>query len=277
MKLSVCYAMLPSLFLLLLLLPGALGDGPTILTFEEEGLPMNPLPIADFYNGGGGPTVNYGIFFSGAYAVEEGGNKVITNLNSESVFAFVPGGFSGSVSFEYYSPVETSVALYNNFEQLIRDIFLPAALEPIFVSIPFSGTATFVSLGPDAYYDNLAFNLGAPPSCPAAEIWDPTTNAYVEPLEEGGIYCLTSYNLRAVTCDETASLVDLRLANTESGVQIRRQKETVAPYFLWGDDTKGDVFKNQKQLPNGSYLFRVTINGVNTDYAFTQSCTVPSL
>ena len=55
MKLSLCYAMLPSLVLLLLLLPGALSDGATILTFEEEGLPMDPLPIVDFYNGDGGP------------------------------------------------------------------------------------------------------------------------------------------------------------------------------------------------------------------------------
>ena len=109
------------------------------------------------------------------------------------------------------------------------------------------------------------------------EIWDPTVNAYVGPLEDGETYCLMSYNLRAVTCDGTASLVDLRLTNAWTGVQIRRQNETLAPSFLWGDDTKGDVFKNQKQLLDGLYRFRVTIDGVKTDYAFTQSCHIPTL
>lgn len=105
-----------------------------------------------------------------------------------------------------------------------------------------------------------------------AEIWDPTTNAYVGPLDNGGTDCLRSYNLRASLCSPTTALVDLRLTNTDTGVQIRSQKETLAPYFLWGDDTKGDVFSNQKKLPNGPFRFRVTVNGVNTDYTFTQSC-----
>jgi len=87
------------------------------------------------------------------------------------------------------------------------------------------------------------------------------------------MYCLVSYNLRAALCDETATLVDMRLTNTATGVQIRRQKETIAPYVLWGDDAaEGDVFPNQEKLRNGPYRFRVTVNGVDTDYAITQSC-----
>lgn len=161
MKLSLCYAMLPSLFLLLLLLPGALSDGATILTFEEEGLPMNPLPIADFYNGGGGPTVNYGIFFSGAYAVEEGGNKVITSKGG-SAFVVVPNGFTGSISFWYYSPVGTSLSVFNSAETAMAGAFLPAKSEPTFVIIPFAGTALFVEFGAQIYLDDLALFLVGP-------------------------------------------------------------------------------------------------------------------
>ena len=67
MKFSLYYGMLQLSLLLLLLLHGALAAGPIILTFEEEGLP--PVSVGDFYNGGGGPAVNYGIYFNDAAPV----------------------------------------------------------------------------------------------------------------------------------------------------------------------------------------------------------------
>ena len=155
---------------------------------------------------------------------------------------------------------------------LLASKVFPPAVITAFVSLSFGGTAKSVVLSNIPYFDDVVFGL-AGPTCPAAEIWDPTTNAIVGPLENEGMYCLVSYNLRAALCDETATLVDMRLTNTATGVQIRRQKETIAPYVLWGDDAaKGDVFPNQKKLRNGPYRFRVTVNGVDTDYAFTQSC-----
>ena len=140
--------------------------------------------------------------------------------------------------------------------------------------MPISGTAKSVVLGSGQFFDDFAFGF-AMPQCSGAEIWDPTTKAYVGPLENGSTYCLLSYNLRANLCDEKAALVDMRLTNTATGVQNRRQKEAVAPCFLWGDDTKGDAFPNEKNLPNGPHRSRVTIGGVDTDYAFTQSCPPP--
>lgn len=70
-------------------------------------------------------------------------------------------------------------------------------------------------------------------------------------------------------------LVEMRLTNTATGVQNRRKKKAFEPFFLWGDDGHGDVLPNLKTLPNGPYRFCVMVDGVDPDYAFTQSCPLP--
>ena len=136
--------------LLLFLLPGAFGAGPVLLTFEEEGLPLVPSRIGNFYKGGGGPAVNYGIsFFGSVSATGDGsGNTVITGNDFESVFFDVADSFTRSFSFLYYSPVESNAVVYDRFEQGLAEIVLPAVPEPTFVSMAFSGTAKFVIWAP---------------------------------------------------------------------------------------------------------------------------------
>lgn len=111
------------------------------------------------------------------------------------------------------------------------------------------------------------------PCCagPTAEIWNPTTNAVVGPLVEGGSHCLRDYNLRVVLCAD-APLVDMKLYDkSPGGVTQHRQKEYEAPYFLWGD--VGDVYPNKKVLANGLYGSRFIANSVTTEITFTQACT----
>ena len=289
MKLSNCSPhTLLSGWLLLLHPEALLGPRPVTLTFQEPGIPIGlNESIGNFYNGGGGPAVIYGITIShNAIAFYEGPEDWFMFVWSEFeiIVVDVPGGFTGNISFLYFTPEGFAGFAYvydglNGTGNLLRSEILPVTpqVTPLFVprwtfySTPFGGTAKSVVLDSYPCYDNLTFTLVGS-SCPAAEIWDPTTNAIVGPLDNEGTYCLTSYNLRAVTCTETATLVDMRLINTATNAQIRRQKERIATYFLWGDDTHGEVFPNQKKKPNGPYRLRVAIDGVDTNYAFTQAC-----
>ena len=263
--------------MLLLLLPGALGADPVILSFQEAGLPGGNVPIGNFYNGGGGAAVNYGIAFSNnALTHSEDGVRRYMYVEdpNQNIVIDVAVGFTGSISF-LYTNEESAFAFVNVYDgpsgtgNLLGFAGISAVPDWTYVPLSFGGTAKSLVLNGYPFYDDLTFSQVG---CPSAEIWDPTTNAIVGPLDNMGTYCLTSYNLRAVTCDETAPLVDMRLSNTATNAQIRRQKETLAPYFLWGDDTLGDIFPNQKKLPNGPYRLRVTIDGVDTDYTFTQAC-----
>lgn len=103
------------------------------------------------------------------------------------------------------------------------------------------------------------------------EVWDPSTDALIEPLLSGGLYCLRNYALRAKPCPEPAPMVDMKLWNSATGSTVNRQKEYEAPYFLHGNKDS-DVTENPKPLPNGPYIFRFTASGVTTEVPYTQAC-----
>ena len=168
MKLSNCSPRTLLEGLLLLLLPGALlGARPVTLTFQEAGMPDSGL-LGNFYNGGGGPTVNYSIAFSNNCDTHEdegyGQRYMYVYGTPNFVVVDVAGGFTGSFSFLYLSStaINPGTALANVYDgpcgtgKLLASKVLPQVYEWTVMPMPFGGTAKSVLFSGYYYpeYDN---------------------------------------------------------------------------------------------------------------------------
>lgn len=103
-------------------------------------------------------------------------------------------------------------------------------------------------------------------------IYNSNTNARVGELTDGWTGCIRSpFNIEVQPCvPPQTTPVYFKLWSPNN--YVHRTKEYTAPFFLDGDDTKGDVFKNRKALPNDSYRLYTTIDGVEKYISFTQRC-----
>ena len=136
--------------------------------------------------------MNYGISFSNnVFALEEtpSGNNIIAESASQNIVVDVVGGFIGGLSFLYETIQEqrSFARVYDSpggTGKLLATQVLPAVVDRTFIFMPISGTAKSVVLGSGQFFDDFVFGF-AMPQCSGAEIWDPTTKAYVGPLENG--------------------------------------------------------------------------------------------
>jgi cysteine-rich repeat protein len=105
-------------------------------------------------------------------------------------------------------------------------------------------------------------------------LWDPKNDTEVGELLNNSASCISvPYNIevRPCTAPETLPVV-LKLKNATLAT-LKTQKEDVAPFYLWGDTpATGDVYRNTKPLPNGTYWLYSTVDGVLEKLAFTQTC-----
>lgn len=106
-------------------------------------------------------------------------------------------------------------------------------------------------------------------------LWNPTTNAPVVELFNNSASCIAApYNIEARPCSPPATTppVFLSLKNATLGT-IVNQNEFVAPFFLWRDNpATGDVLKNTKPLPKGTYWLYSRVDGVLETIKFTKTC-----
>jgi hypothetical protein len=65
----------------------------------------------------------------------------------------------------------------------------------------------------------------------------------------------------------------ISLKNATLGT-IFTPSEFVAPFYLWGDTTAatGDVHKNKKPLPKGTYYLDSRVDGIFDRIKFTTTC-----
>jgi hypothetical protein len=60
---------------------------------------------------------------------------------------------------------------------------------------------------------------------------------------------------------------------TAALVTHKTKKEFEVPFYLWGDTpVTGDVYRNTKPLPKGTYWLYSTADGVQEKIKFTKTC-----
>jgi cysteine-rich repeat protein len=105
-------------------------------------------------------------------------------------------------------------------------------------------------------------------------LWDPKNDTEVGELLNTSASCIAvPYNIevRPCTAPETMPVV-IKLMNETLGT-LKRQNEFFVPFYLWGDTPEtGDVYRNTKPLPNGTYWLYSTVDDVQEKITFTQTC-----
>ena len=105
-------------------------------------------------------------------------------------------------------------------------------------------------------------------------LWNAATDKLVQPLVNGRSYCIDyPYNIEAqVTCPSLP--VGIKLWKQHDGSTIARQKESEAPYYLWGN-VGADVKPNPKSKPLLPGVYKVSNLSGGDGITFTQTCTSP--
>jgi cysteine-rich repeat protein len=105
-------------------------------------------------------------------------------------------------------------------------------------------------------------------------LWNPKTDKLVGALLNNSASCIAvPYNIEVRPCTPPKKMpVFISLKNATLGT-IKTQNEFYTPFYLWGDTTAtGDVYRNTKPLPKGTYWLYSTIDGVLEKIKFTKTC-----
>jgi hypothetical protein len=113
------------------------------------------------------------------------------------------------------------------------------------------------------------------PSCvgPTYWLWDPEGDTELEELKDGAELCVSSpYNIEVRACADPETTPVKLLLEDESYDQVRYNEEYCYPFYLWGDDTEGDVFPSKKPLRKGTYYLTSWVDGIEDQISFVQTC-----
>lgn len=100
------------------------------------------------------------------------------------------------------------------------------------------------------------------------------TNKLVGEVKDNSASCIADpYSIEVRPCAPPKTTpVNIKLTDATFGT-IKTQNEFYTPHYLWGDTTgTGDVYRNTKPLPKGTYWLYSNIDGVLEKIKFTQTC-----
>jgi hypothetical protein len=236
---------------------------------------------------------------TGNIANEPSPSTVLFMADATNAYMTIAAGFT-DLSFQYGSYVGVQITVYDGLDgsgNVLASVpmlktgvcgydGIPPCGDPTGeygiwrpLAVPFSGVAKSVRFTGEVYFmvlDDMTFTpRGAACTKTTYWLWDPKTDAQVGELLNNSASCIAvPYNIEVRPCTPPKKLpVVISLKNATSNGVIFNQNELAAPFYLWGDTTAtGDVYKNKKPLPKGTYYLDSRVDGIFDRIKFTKTC-----